>query len=102
MDNRDFHTCFYILKKLYEKYPYEIASYCLMTNHYHLQLRSQQHSISKIMALTNKKCVNYYNIRYNLTGHVFEKRFLILLLFQINLRWKYVDIFIYIQLKQKW
>lgn len=46
-----------------------------MTNHFHLQLRSQQESISKVMALINKRYANYYNTRYGLTGHVFEKRY---------------------------
>lgn len=75
MHDGDFATFLYILKKLHEKYHFEIASFCLMTNHYHLQLRSQYHSISSIMALINKKYADYYNNRHNLTGHVYEKRF---------------------------
>ena len=46
-----------------------------MTNHYHLQMRSKEVSISKIMSLVNKRYANYFNWRYQLTGHVFEKRF---------------------------
>lgn len=75
MDNGDFLTFLYILRKIHEKYPFELASYCLMTNHFHLQLRSTEQSISKIMALINKRYANYFNTRYNLTGHLFEKRF---------------------------
>jgi putative transposase len=71
----DFDAYFHILEQLHEKYPFEIVSYCLMTNHYHLQLRSQEVSISKIMSLINKRYANYYNNKYKLTGHVFEKRF---------------------------
>lgn len=71
----DFEAFLHILNQLHEKYPFEIASYCLMTNHYHLQLRSKKTSISKIMSLINKRYANYYNTRYRLTGHVFEKRF---------------------------
>ncbi|MFK2825560.1 transposase [Bacillus sp. B190/17] len=71
----DFQAFFHILNQLYDKYPFELASYCLMTNHFHLQMRSQEHSISKVMSLINKRYANYYNTRYRLTGHVFEKRF---------------------------
>lgn len=71
----DFEAFLHILSQLHEKYPFEIASYCLMTNHYHLQLRSLNTPISKIMSLINKRYANYYNTRYRLTGHVFEKRF---------------------------
>lgn len=46
-----------------------------MTNHFHLQLRSQEVSIPKVMSLINKRYANYYNAKYGLTGHVFEKRF---------------------------
>lgn len=71
----DFQAFFHILQQIYEKYPFELASYCLMNNHYHLQLRSKKISISKIMALINKRYANYYNTKYCLTGHVYEKRF---------------------------
>lgn len=71
----DFEAFLHILLQLYEKYPFEIASYCLMNNHYHLQLRSKIVPISKIMALINKRYANYYNTKYRLTGHVYEKRF---------------------------
>ncbi|MFT8319711.1 MAG: transposase [Bacillus sp. (in: firmicutes)] len=71
----DFHAFFHILHQLFEKYPFELASFCFMTNHYHLQLRSKEVSISKLMALMNKRYANYYNTKYRLTGHVYEKRF---------------------------
>jgi len=72
----DFLAFLHILEQLHEKIPFEVASYCLMTNHFHLQPRSQQESISKGMALINKRYANYYNTRYGLTGHGFEKRYL--------------------------
>lgn len=71
----DFQAFFHILDQLYEKTSFELASYCLMTNHYHLQIRSQEVSLSKVMSLLNKRFANYYNTRHRLTGHVFEKRF---------------------------
>jgi putative transposase len=74
-ESNDFLAFLHILEQLHEKIPFEIASYCLMTNHFHLQLRSQQESIAKVMALINKRYANYYNARYRLTGHVFEKRY---------------------------
>ncbi|WP_141604455.1 transposase [Terrilactibacillus laevilacticus] len=74
-DAADFLTFMYILRKVYEKTPFELASYCLMTNHFHLQLRSRDYPISKIMSLINKRYANYYNTRYHLTGHVYEKRY---------------------------
>ncbi|MCM3118443.1 transposase [Neobacillus sp. MER 74] len=71
----DFHAFLHILDQLHEKTPFEIASYCLMTNHYHLQIRSPEIPFSKLMSLLNKRYANYYNTKYRLTGHVYEKRY---------------------------
>jgi putative transposase len=46
-----------------------------MNNHYHLQMRSMKYPLCKLMALINKRYANYYNTKYRLTGHVFEKRY---------------------------
>ncbi len=75
LDPGDFCTFLYIIQQLYEKYGFELPSYCLMTNHYHLMLRSKDNLISKIMSLLNKRYADYYNTRYWLNGHLFEKRF---------------------------
>jgi putative transposase len=71
----DFEAFLHILEQLHEKHRFEIASYCLMTNHYHLQIRSSETPLSKLMALINKRYANYYNTKYKLTGHVYEKRY---------------------------
>lgn len=75
LDEGDFCTFLYILRYIYNKYQFEIPCYCLMTNHYHLMLRSKEQTISKIMSLVNKRFADYYNTRYNLNGHLFEKRY---------------------------
>ncbi|MFC4769463.1 transposase [Effusibacillus consociatus] len=75
IDIHDFEAFFHILRQVHEKTPFSLASYCLMTNHYHLQLRSSNQPVSKVMSLINKRYATYYNTRYRLSGHVFEKRF---------------------------
>lgn len=74
-DDGDFYAFYHILQEVHKKTPFELATYCLMTNHFHLQLRSTQHSISKIMLLINKRYATYYNTKNNFTGHVFEQRY---------------------------
>ncbi|UCZ53035.1 transposase [Bacillus shivajii] len=64
-----------LLSKTQVKYPFELIAYCLMNNHYHLEIRSFKHSLSKIMEHINKLYARYFNRKYNLTGHVFERRF---------------------------
>lgn len=46
-----------------------------MNNHYHLQIRSSEVPFSKLMSLINKRYANYYNTKYRLTEHVYEKRY---------------------------
>ncbi|WP_407270098.1 transposase [Radiobacillus sp. PE A8.2] len=74
-DKGDFKIFLHMLHKVNEKTPFELASYCLMTNHFHLQLRSKDQSISKVMSLLNKRYADYYNTKNRITGHVFEKRY---------------------------
>jgi putative transposase len=71
----DFKTFLHILQQTHEKIPFELTSYCLMTNHYHMQMRSEEVPISRVMSLINKRYADYFNNKYDLTGHVFEKRY---------------------------
>ncbi|WP_280770621.1 REP-associated tyrosine transposase [Salipaludibacillus daqingensis] len=71
----DFLTYLYMLRNIFERYPFELTSYCLMTNHIHLQMRSKDQTISKVMSLINKRYADYYNTKNRVTGHVFEKRY---------------------------
>jgi putative transposase len=52
-----------------------LHTFCLMTNHIHLQIQSHDTSISKIMNFINTKYAKYFNKKYHHSGHVFEKRF---------------------------
>ncbi len=74
-DEGDFKTFLYILQQINKKAPFELISYCLMTNHFHLQIRSKEQPLSKVMSLINKQYADYYNTKNKVTGHVFEKRY---------------------------
>ncbi|WP_245183594.1 REP-associated tyrosine transposase [Lentibacillus salicampi] len=74
-DDSDFKVFLRILQQTNKKTPFELASYCLMTNHFHLQIRSEEQPISKVMSLINKRYADYYNTKNRITGHVFEKRY---------------------------
>ncbi|WP_308422899.1 transposase [Paraliobacillus quinghaiensis] len=74
-DPGDYHIFCYIMKQVYLNNAFELASFCLMTNHYHLQIRSVDQPLSKVIGLFNKRYADYYNTKYSVTGHVFEKRY---------------------------
>ncbi|MBM7095776.1 transposase [Bacillus sp. H-16] len=75
LDDYDFLELLQILDGVSLKVPYQLGSYCLMNNHFHLLIRSKEQSVSKVMSLVNKRYANYFNTKYKYEGHVFEKRF---------------------------
>lgn len=64
-----------ILKLVKVDYPFSLSSYCLMRNHVHLQLKTKEVEIWKIMRKINLSYAKYFNKKYNLTGHVFQGRY---------------------------
>lgn len=66
----------YLLKKYSLKFKIKIISYCIMDNHVHLLVYSNQISeISKYMHNLNLSYSQYYNKKYNRVGYVFRDRY---------------------------
>jgi len=68
---------FFFKKHLAEykiKYSIEVLAYCLMSNHYHLLLKSGL-QLPKLMHAFSIKYVKYFNAKYGLRGHLFEDRY---------------------------
>jgi putative transposase len=57
------------------RFPFTLHSFCLMTNHTHLQLQTSDTSPTIIMSHLNTKYAKYFNKKYHYSGHVFEKRY---------------------------
>lgn len=64
-----------ILANAKEKIHFEIVCYCLMSNHFHLVIKTDEIEIGKIMHQVMNAYAKYYNKKYDLTGHVFEGRY---------------------------
>lgn len=60
---------------VYNNYPFRILAYCFMTNHYHILIKTEETSLSKIMALINKRYSTSYSKRYNHIGRIYQNRF---------------------------
>jgi REP element-mobilizing transposase RayT len=74
-DNDDFEMYLALLKETKERYPFNLHTFCLMSNHTHLQLETLETPLSLIMKNLNTKFAKYINKKYNFSGHVFEKRY---------------------------
>lgn len=72
---QDIHEFFRIIYYTYHKYPFTLVAYCIMSNHYHLLIRSPEVPLGKIMAIINRRYSDYYKKRYNYTGQLYERRY---------------------------
>ncbi len=69
-------ACFLnIIKETKNDLPFEVLYYVIMDNHYHMILRMNEISISKIMWRINMRYSVYFNKKYNRIGTIFGSRF---------------------------
>ncbi len=74
-DDSDYVDFLEYLGKVKETFGFKLHSICLMTNHFHMSIETQDKELWKIM---HKLLLSYtanYNIKYQLTGHLFENRY---------------------------
>ncbi|WP_328086934.1 transposase [Fictibacillus nanhaiensis] len=71
----DFHRYLKILSHCVKKHAVELFSYCLMTNHTHLQILCSKSPPGDFMKELNETYAMYFNKKYELTGHVFQGRY---------------------------
>lgn len=71
------YECFMgILEKGRERERVEIYHYCLMSNHYHLLMRSEEReSLPRFMHWVQLGYARYYKRKHETTGHIFEERY---------------------------
>ena len=58
-----------------KKYPFKIHALCLMTNHFHMAIETEQVELWKIMSKFLHPYAMNFNKKYNYTGHLFENRY---------------------------
>lgn len=74
-EESDYKRYLSLLEETMDAYPFKLYSFCLMTNHTHLQIETLQTPLSTIMKHLNTKYAKYFNKKYDFLGHVFEKRY---------------------------
>lgn len=63
------------LKEVKKDMPYTLHSYCLMTNHVHLQIETGDINISQVMKRISMLYAIYFNKKYKFVGHLFQDRY---------------------------
>lgn len=52
-----------------------IHSFCLMTNHFHLLISTEDFEVWKVMSYLLTHYAKYFNCKHNYSGHVFDSRY---------------------------
>ena len=76
-EERQDYECFLkILKAGQDRERVALFHYCLMSNHYHLLMRSEEaESLPRYMHWVQLGYVRYYKKKHKTTGHIFEERY---------------------------
>jgi REP element-mobilizing transposase RayT len=63
------------LARAQERFRLDIFAFVLMTNHYHLFLRTREANLSRALQWLQTAYSVYYNRKHSRSGHVFQSRF---------------------------
>ena len=74
-DDRDREHFLELLEAMRERYLVELHGYVLMSNHYHLVVRTPEANLSRALQWLNQSHAGWFNARHNRTGTVFQRPF---------------------------
>lgn len=74
-DEEDYRFFLLILGQIQQRYPFELHAYCLMTNHFHLEITTIDTPIWKIMQPLMNHYARTFNQKYGYSGHLFDSRY---------------------------
>jgi|SRR5215510_2707610 len=72
--SEDYEKFLSLLGRQKARFPFFLYAFCLMTNHLHLLIERQAHTIGRIMHRLLTGYSQYYNRRYRRVGHLFQDR----------------------------
>jgi len=75
LKKEDFEWFLEICEEYSKIFNFEIYSFCLMKNHYHLLIKTTDNNISQIMKHINMKYTIYFNKKYKRIGPLWQGRF---------------------------
>ncbi|MDF1881297.1 transposase [Sulfurimonas sp. MAG313] len=71
----DYFKFLEILEHTSKVYTFEVHSLCLMTNHYHLLIKTKSENLSLLARQINSKYAQYFNKEYKRVGPLWQGRF---------------------------
>ena len=70
----DYEKFLSLLARQKARFPFYLYAYCLMTNHFHLLIERQAHTVGRIMHRLLTGYSQYYNRRHRRVGHLLQDR----------------------------
>lgn len=74
-EDSDYQKFLFILSDCKNKHGIDVLAYCLMSNHIHLLLHSDQNNLSSFFQSLGSRFVKWYNNKYSRSGHLFQDRY---------------------------
>ena len=74
-DDRDREEYLVRAARYRERFRFQLLSYCLMTNHVHLAIRTGEQPLSRIMVGLHSSYAAWFNRRHDRVGHLFQGRY---------------------------
>ena len=75
LSDEDYQLFLALLKKAKDKHSFQLYAYCLMSNHFHFLIHSDDADIGKCMHYLLTKYAIFFKDKYSRTGHLFQSRF---------------------------
>lgn len=75
LDDKDRERFIIYLQEMIKRFQIEIHTWVLMSNHYHLLLKTREANLSKSMQWFGATYTRYFNIRHKRRGHLYQGRF---------------------------
>jgi putative transposase len=71
----DYEIFLGVLEEMSERFGVDIFAYVLMSNHYHLLIRTNKQNLSKSMQWVGTTYTRRFNLKHSRSGHLFQGRF---------------------------
>ena len=75
LSDEDYLEFLHIVQDASDEYSFEMYSFCLMNNHYHLLLKTYDENLSAAMQKINSRYSIYFNNKYKRVGPLWQGRF---------------------------
>jgi len=75
LNDEDHQKFLEIVQDASTEYSFEIHSFCLMSNHYHLLLETKYENLSSLLQKINSRYSIYFNNKYKRVGPLWQGRF---------------------------